>query len=309
MESITLEVMGAASGSARCAIVAAAAAAEPDGARAGRRRVDAASQLRGDRALAAERARWCSTSPSSSTVPLRERNELLLAAGYAPVYRAARAGRAGARRRSRGALDRLLEAHEPFPALVVDRQWELVAANAALAPLLEGVAPHLLEPPVNTLRVALHPEGMAPRIENLRRVARAPAARPGPRARTPPATRRCSTLYDELEAYPGPDGEPRPRHLRAAALRRPDVPQHADDVRRRRRRHRLRAVDRGVLPGRRAHGGGASGLLVGDQPRAAAVGEEAPDPAQEDDQPVLEARSGTRGGSPATSPRPGSPRA
>src|SRR5262245_33800225 len=99
-------------------------------------------------------------------VPLRERNDLLLAAGYAPHFR-----RRGLDEPELGpvkvALDRLLEAHEPFPALVIDRQFELVAANRALAPLLEGVAPHLLEPPVNTMRVALHPDGMAPRIENL----------------------------------------------------------------------------------------------------------------------------------------------
>src|SRR4051794_20911410 len=99
-------------------------------------------------------------------VPLRERNQLLLAAGYAPAY-----PRRGLDEPElepvRGALERVLEGHQPFPALVVDRQWEMVAANRAVGLLLEGVAPHLLEPPVNALRVTLHPEGMAPRIRNL----------------------------------------------------------------------------------------------------------------------------------------------
>jgi transcriptional regulator with XRE-family HTH domain len=138
-------------------------------------------------------------------VPLRERNDLLLAAGYAPHFR-----RRGLDEPELGpvkeALDRLLEAHEPFPALVIDRQFELVAANAALAPLLEGVAPHLLEPPVNTLRVALHPEGMAPRIENLgewRSHLLADLAREAQASGDP----ALQTLYDELEAYPGPEVE------------------------------------------------------------------------------------------------------
>ena len=99
-------------------------------------------------------------------LPLRERNELLLAAGYAPAY--------GQRDLDepemgpvRDALDRVLAAHEPFPAVVVDRHWGMVAGNSAVPLLTAGVAEHLLEPPVNVLRVTLHPEGMAPRIANL----------------------------------------------------------------------------------------------------------------------------------------------
>ena len=68
---------------------------------------------------------------------------------------------------ARRAVDLVLKAYEPYPALAVDRHWHLVAANAGLAPLLFGVAPHLLEPPVNVLRLSLHPEGVAPRIANL----------------------------------------------------------------------------------------------------------------------------------------------
>ncbi len=99
-------------------------------------------------------------------VPLRERNELLLAAGFAPAY--ARRGLdspdlAVVTR----ALDLVLTAYEPFPALVVDRAWELVTANTSVALLLDGVAPHLLEPPANVLRLSLHPDGLAPRIANL----------------------------------------------------------------------------------------------------------------------------------------------
>jgi transcriptional regulator with XRE-family HTH domain len=99
-------------------------------------------------------------------VPLRERNELLLAAGYAPAYGqhdldAPEMGPV------RDALEHVLAAHEPYPAVVVDRHWGMVAGNAAIPLLTAGVAEHLLEPPVNVLRVTLHPEGMAPRIANL----------------------------------------------------------------------------------------------------------------------------------------------
>jgi transcriptional regulator with XRE-family HTH domain len=100
-------------------------------------------------------------------VPLRDRNALLLAAGYAPDYRETPL-EAAEMAPVRDALDRILAGHEPFPAVIVDRRWTLVAANGpALAVLTEGVAPELLEPPVNTLRVSLHPNGIAPRIANL----------------------------------------------------------------------------------------------------------------------------------------------
>ena len=100
-------------------------------------------------------------------VPLRERNSLLLAAGYAPVYPATSL-EAEEMTPVRDALDRLLRSHEPFPAVVVDRRWDLVSANgAALGILADGVDPHLLEPPANTLRATLHPDGLAPMIVNL----------------------------------------------------------------------------------------------------------------------------------------------
>jgi transcriptional regulator with XRE-family HTH domain len=99
-------------------------------------------------------------------VPLRARNVLLLSAGYAPAF-AERSlddpALAGARR----AIDLVLAGHEPWPALVFDRHWNIIAANAAVALLLEGVDPELTEGPVNALRLALHPKGLAPRIANL----------------------------------------------------------------------------------------------------------------------------------------------
>jgi transcriptional regulator with XRE-family HTH domain len=100
-------------------------------------------------------------------VPLRERNPLLLAAGFAPVH-SERPLTDPALEPARRAIDRVLKGHEPFPALAVDRHWNLVAANAAVAPLLSGVADRsLLEPPVNVLRLSLHPGGLAPDIANL----------------------------------------------------------------------------------------------------------------------------------------------
>jgi transcriptional regulator with XRE-family HTH domain len=99
-------------------------------------------------------------------VPLRERNQLLLSAGYAPVY-GQRSLDDAEMELVREAIGLVLSGHEPYPALVVDQQWTMVAANRGLALLTDGVAPDLMEPPVNVLRVALHPEGLAPRIVNL----------------------------------------------------------------------------------------------------------------------------------------------
>src|SRR5438094_1960189 len=100
-------------------------------------------------------------------VPLRERNALLLAAGYAPVYQQSPLD-SPEMAPVRDALDKILTGHEPFPAVVVDRGWDLVSANGpALAILTDGVAPDLLAPPTNALRVSLHPDGLASRILNL----------------------------------------------------------------------------------------------------------------------------------------------
>lgn len=97
---------------------------------------------------------------------LRERNALLVAAGYAPLY-AERTLADPALAPARAALQRLLDAHEPSPALVVDRHWNLVAHNRLVPLFIARVAPALAQPPVNVLRLSLHAQGMAPMIENL----------------------------------------------------------------------------------------------------------------------------------------------
>ncbi len=99
-------------------------------------------------------------------VPLRERNVLLVAAGFAPVFPERPLGDP-ALQAARRAMDLVLKGHEPYPALAVDRHWTLVAANKAVGRLLAGADPSLLRPPVNVLRLSLHPSGMAPRIANL----------------------------------------------------------------------------------------------------------------------------------------------
>ena len=98
-------------------------------------------------------------------VPLRERNLLLVAAGFAPIY-SERPLQDPALDAARKVINLVLAGHEPYPALAIDRHWTLVTANRALSPLLAGVEPDLLRPPVNALRVGLHPAGLAPRIAN-----------------------------------------------------------------------------------------------------------------------------------------------
>lgn len=140
-------------------------------------------------------------------VPLRGRNDLLLAAGYAPAY-GQRALDDPEMRLVRDAIEQVLSGHEPFPALVVDWHWDLVSANRALAALVEGAAAHLLEPPVNVLRLWLHPEGIAPRIINLRqwRAQLLKRLRREALANGDPA---LNALHDELASYPGGDhGQP-----------------------------------------------------------------------------------------------------
>jgi transcriptional regulator with XRE-family HTH domain len=99
-------------------------------------------------------------------IPLRDRNMLLQAAGYASVF-PERPLNDPALLAARQAIDQVLAGHEPYPALAVDRHWTLVSANAATQRLLGGVDQALLQPPINVLRLALHPNGMAPRTANL----------------------------------------------------------------------------------------------------------------------------------------------
>lgn len=98
-------------------------------------------------------------------VPLRERNRLLVAAGFAPAY-PERPLDDQAMRAATRAVDQVLQAHEPFPGLAIDRHWTMVRANRVVAPLLDGVAAELLAPPVNVIRLSLHPDGLLPRIAN-----------------------------------------------------------------------------------------------------------------------------------------------
>jgi transcriptional regulator with XRE-family HTH domain len=135
-------------------------------------------------------------------VPLRERNALLVAAGFAPMYRQ-RSLDDPAMAAARRAVDLVLKGHEPFPALAVDRHWNLVAHNALVPLLMEGASPELLKPPINVLRLSLHPDGVAPRIANLaqwrlhllERLQQQIAAT---------GDVVLQSLHDELEAYPAP---------------------------------------------------------------------------------------------------------
>jgi transcriptional regulator with XRE-family HTH domain len=136
-------------------------------------------------------------------VPLRERNELLLAAGFAPQY-SARDFDDPALREVRDAVSRVLAAHEPYPAIAVDRYWNLIASNEALGPFLEGVAPDLLVPPVNTIRLALHPDGVAPRILNLGEY-RADLVGRLDRAARLTGDLVLTELHEEMLSYPGPE--------------------------------------------------------------------------------------------------------
>lgn len=99
-------------------------------------------------------------------IPLRERNILLNAAGFAPVF-PERPLDDPAMHAARKAVDLILAGHEPYPALAIDRHWSMIASNKAVLPLLAGVDPALLKPPVNVLKLSLHPAGLAPRIANL----------------------------------------------------------------------------------------------------------------------------------------------
>ncbi|MFD6415245.1 helix-turn-helix domain-containing protein [Streptomyces sp. NPDC060194] len=135
-------------------------------------------------------------------VPIRERNSLLLAAGYAPHY-AETPFDSPAMEPIRAHLDALLKAYEPYPAMVVDSLYNVIAVNAGVTVLMDGVAPELLAPPLNAMRLTLHPGGLAPRIRNMREwrghllaqmerqiaLARSDALR---------------ALYEEVAAYPVP---------------------------------------------------------------------------------------------------------
>lgn len=137
-------------------------------------------------------------------IPLRERNTILVAAGFAPVYRERGFDDPGLKA-ARHAIDVILKGHEPHPALAIDRHWTLVTANRSVAPLLAGADEALLQPPVNVLRLSLHPRGLAPRIGNFRewrahiigRVAQQIDSTADP---------VLMELLEELKSYPVPPG-------------------------------------------------------------------------------------------------------
>ncbi|HZG32808.1 MAG TPA: helix-turn-helix transcriptional regulator [Sphingopyxis sp.] len=135
-------------------------------------------------------------------VPHRARNALLLAAGYAPDYRERpldSAEMAG----MKAIVEHILRGHEPYPALAVDRHWNMVTANDAIAILIEQVSPALLAPPVNALRIALHPDGLAPQIANYG-LWRAHILHRLDLQIEASADAGLIALRDEIAAYPGP---------------------------------------------------------------------------------------------------------
>jgi transcriptional regulator with XRE-family HTH domain len=134
-------------------------------------------------------------------VPLRERNTLLLAAGYAPRY-PVRPWEDAAMEPARDAVQRMLDAHDPYPGVVVDRAWNIVLANKAAGAITAGLPDHLLGPPPNVYRLSLHPEGLAERTLNfpewaahlLHQLGRSVALTGDP---------ALAALEAEVRAYPG----------------------------------------------------------------------------------------------------------
>ncbi|RFU49487.1 helix-turn-helix domain-containing protein [Paraburkholderia sp. DHOC27] len=139
-------------------------------------------------------------------VPLRARNLLLVAAGYAPLFRE-RPLSDPQLAAAREAVELVLKGHEPYPALAVDRHWTIVAANRALAPLVSTACAALLAPPVNALRLSLHPDGMASSILNWH-AWRAHVLARLQRQIEVSADDTLASLRDELAAYPAPPAAP-----------------------------------------------------------------------------------------------------
>ena len=141
-------------------------------------------------------------------VPLRERNQLLLAGGYAPVYpqHGLDEPQVGA---VRDALQQVLRGHEPFPAVVINRWWDMVDGNRAIGLFVADCAPELLEPPVNVLRLTLHPDGVAPRIVNLTQW-RAHLLQQLQQRAAQTGDARLHELEAELRGYPGGDHDHSP---------------------------------------------------------------------------------------------------
>lgn len=143
-------------------------------------------------------------------VPLRERNRLLVAAGLAPVY-AERPLDHQALRAATRAVDQVLQAHEPYPGLAIDRHWTMVRANSVVARLLGGVAADLVAPPVNVVRLSLHPDGLLPRIVNADEWRGHILSRLGRQVRDT-GDPVLASLLEEVRAYGHPGRAPRDGH-------------------------------------------------------------------------------------------------
>ncbi|MDX2561523.1 helix-turn-helix transcriptional regulator [Streptomyces sp. TX20-6-3] len=137
-------------------------------------------------------------------VPVRERNALLLAAGYAPRYAESPLD-APRLETLRAGIEQLLRGYEPYPALVVDGSYTVVAANRGIGLLLDGLPEHLLTPPLNAMRITLHPEGLAPRIRNLPEW-RGHLLHQMERQIGLARSESLRALYAEVTAYPPPPG-------------------------------------------------------------------------------------------------------
>lgn len=156
-------------------------------------------------------------------LPLRESNALLVAADFAPIYRQRRLD-APELAAARGAIDAILTGQMPHPALAVDRYWNLLLANRAVHRLLDGLPEQLLSAPLNVMRLSLHPEGLAPRILNLREWRGHLLSRLAHEVELS-ADPDLAALLDEVSAYPGggehaaPDDEEHPATAVAVPLR------------------------------------------------------------------------------------------
>lgn len=138
-------------------------------------------------------------------IPLRERNRILIAGGYAPVYSEKNFDDISLTS-ARQAIELILKGHEPFPALAVDRHWNMVAANKIVPLMLEGIDAELLEPPVNVLRLSLHPEGLAKKIINFREWRGHLLSRLKKQVEDT-ADFELEQLFDELISHKIPDGK------------------------------------------------------------------------------------------------------
>ncbi|MGH3456392.1 MAG: helix-turn-helix domain-containing protein [Nocardioidaceae bacterium] len=149
-------------------------------------------------------------------LPLAERNRLLLAGGYAPIF-LDEAYESQTMHPLRDSLRRLLDAHLPYPALIVDGLWNLVESNAAAALLWDGVDPELLTPPVNMLRLAVHPGGL-PRISSMTAACNTPLIRQLKRKSRDNADTALAELVDEVESYLPDRPAPSPAHQPVVTL-------------------------------------------------------------------------------------------